>query len=470
MKKKLLSLTVVLVLLLALLPTAAAAQSSGFEDVSPDDYFATAVQWAVSWGVTMGTSETTFSPELICTRAQVVTFLWRAHGEPEPRSLFNPFGDVPKGSYYERSTLWAVEQGITVGTSSEPMLFSPDQPCTYAQILTFIWRAKGSQAPAFRSPLTADWPDSVYYKDAVDWAYVNAMLEDEGDELNPDQPCTRGRTVAWLWREAMVYVSDVDGLMAAIGPGREIHVAPGVYNLTEWVDRKLGPNGPDSGNPYVEVVNLYDGYEVWISEVRNLTIKADDSWNAGTVELVVEPRYANVLTFSGCDQILLTGLTLGHTPEPGFCMGGVLRFVSCGRMAMSGMDLYGCGTYGIIAEAVDSIQVVDSVIRDCSYGLLEFYQVADAGFGDVVFRDCGGYDMINAGYSNLSFQSCFFLNNAWEENYSHFVQMDDYSDLSFHACIFDRQSYFDLTERMDGYSITLERPTVVDNRGIVDPD
>ena len=462
MKKQFLSLAIVFVLLLAMLPTAASAQSIGFADVSPDDYFASAVQWAVSWGVTKGTSETTFSPELICTRAQVVTFLWRAHGEPEPQSLFNPFADVPKGSYFERSTLWAVEQGITVGTSSEPMLFSPDQTCTYAQILTFIWRAKGSQAPAFRSPLTANWPDSAYYKDAVDWAYVNAMLEDEGDALDPDQPCTRGRTVAWLWREAMVYVSDVDGLMAAIGPGREIHIAPGVYNLTEWIDRIMEPDGPDTGNPYVRLDNLYDGYEVWISGVRNLTITADHSWNSGAVELVVEPRYANVLTFDGCDQILLSGLTLGHTPEKGFCLGGVLRFTDCGRMAMDNMDLYGCGTYGIIANGVESIQTVDSVIRECSYGLLDFSQVQDAGFGDVVFVDCSGYDMINAQGSILSFQSCYFMNNNWEPDFSHFVQMSPDSELTFRSCTFDRPTYFDLIDRMAGNRITLERPDVVD--------
>lgn len=461
MKKKFLSLTIVFVLLLAMLPMTASAQGSVFEDVSSDDYFATAVQWAVSWGVTKGTSETTFSPELICTRAQVVTFLWRAHGEPEPRSLYNPFADVPKGSYFERSTLWAVEQGITVGTSSEPMLFSPDQACTYAQILTFIWRAKGSQAPAFSSPLTEGWPES-YYKDAVDWAYVNAMLEDEGDELDPDQPCTRGRTVAWLWREAMVYVSDVEGLMAAIGPGREIHLAPGVYNLTEWIDRIMEPDGPDAGNPYVKLDNLYDGYEVWISGVRNLTITADNSWNPGAVELVVEPRSANVLTFDGCDQIVLSGMTMGHTPEQGFCMGGVLRFEDCGRVALSGLDLYGCGTYGIIAESVDSIQTVDSVIRECRYGLLDLYQVEDAGFGDVMFLNCSGYDMINARYSTLSFQSCFFLNNEWESRFSHFVQMDEDSDLTFRSCTFDRPTYFDLTDRMDGNHVTLERPTVVD--------
>ena len=144
MKKRVISLALVCVMLLAALPMAASAQGTVFDDVSDSDYFATAVNWAVSWGVTKGTSDTTFSPNDICTRGQVVTFLWRAHGEPEPKSAYNPFVDVPKGSYYERSTLWAVEQGITTGTSEYPKLFSPDKPCTNAEILTFIWRAKGS--------------------------------------------------------------------------------------------------------------------------------------------------------------------------------------------------------------------------------------------------------------------------------------------------------------------------------------
>ena len=462
--KRILALVVVITMLLLALPVSASAAFCGFEDVSEDDYFSTAVQWAVSWGVTNGTSDTTFSPELICTRAQVVTFLWRAHGEPEPKANYNPFGDVPKGSWYDRATLWAKEQGIANGTSDTPMLFSPDEPCTYAQILTFIWRAKGCQTPSFSSPLTEGWPDSyAYAKDAVDWAYENAMLEDEGDEFDPDRPCSRGRTVAWLWREAQVYVSDAPDLMKYIGPGREIHLAPGVYNLTEWARQVLKDPNNDTGNPYVMLDLVNDGYEVVIHDVRNLTIDTDGFLTEGTVEIVVEPRYANVLTFEDCDQIVLSGLTMGHTPEQGYCTGGVLCFRDCGRAALSGMDLYGCGTYGIVAERVDSIQTVDSVIRDCSYGLLDLTQVKDIGFGDCVFRDSTGFDMICLRESAATFQSCSFLNNVWDEDFCHFLYLYGTSSADFFACTFDRASHFDLTDgRLDGKNVQIVDAIVVD--------
>lgn len=462
MKKRIISLAIVCMMLLAALPVAASAETGGFQDVSSDDYFARAVQWAVSWGVTNGTSDTTFSPELICTRGQVVTFLWRAHGEPEPVSAYNPFVDVPKGSYYECSTLWAMEQGITVGTSSSPMMFSPDQPCTYAEILTFIWRAKGSKPAEFASPLT-EGRENTYYAAAVDWAYGEAMLEDEDfDAFDPDRPCTRGRTVAWLWREAQAYASDAEGLMKLIGPGREIHLAPGVYDLTEWVEQCAAGNRTDTGNPYVSLELVNDGYEVVISGVRNMTITSEGFLTEGTVELVVEPRYANVLTFDGCDKIVLTGMTVGHTPEQGYCTGGVLCFRDCGRVALSSMDLYGCGTYGIVAERVDSIQTVDSVIRDCSYGMLDLAQVRDAGFGDVVFRNCSGFDMLCLRESGASFQSCSFLDSVWDEDYCHFLALDEASSAAFRACTFDQAAYFDLTDgRLAGKSVTIETPTVL---------
>ena len=465
MKKRILSLVIVLAMLALALPVTASAEYVGFQDVSSDDYFATAVQWAVSWGVTNGPSETTFSPERICTRGQVVTFLWRAHGEPEPKAEVNPFADVPAGSYYDRASLWAVEEGITTGTSDEPMLFSPDKPCTYGEILTFIWRAKGSPAPAFSSYLTRDWADS-YYKDAVTWADNNAMLEDEGDSFDPDRPCSRGRTVAWLWRESTVYVSDAEGLMAAIGPGHQIFLGPGVYNLTEWVHAHTGVDALGMDNPYVSLELVNDGYEVVIRGVRNMSIAPGGSSAPGPVELVVEPRYANVLTFESCDRVLLSDMVMGHTPVQGYCTGGVLCFRDCGRIALSGMDLYGCGTYGIVAERVDSIQTVDSVIRDCSYGLLDFAQVTDAGFGDCEFRDCEGFDMLSFRESAVWFQYCSFLNNVWEPDYSHFLWLDSGSAAHFMGCTFDRASYFDLTGGdLAGKSVTIESPKVVSLSG-----
>ena len=458
--KKLFSLVLVCAMLLVALPVTASADKSVFTDVSDSDYYATAVEWAVNWGVTNGTSATTFSPDEICTRAQVLTFLWRAHGEPEPKSSWNPFTDVPKGSYYDRATLWAVEQGIATGTSEYPKLFSPDKPCTNAEILTFIWRAKGSQAPEFPSPLTSSWPD-LYYKDAVTWADNNAMLEDEGEVFDANRLCTRGHTMAWLWREAQVYVSTPEDLIKAIVPGHEIHLDPGTYNLSDWVNTfDLEGEYVETGNPYVKLSWVNDGYEVVIHDVRNLTIDAGKPVR-GKTEIVVEPRYANVLTFENCDNIRLSDLTVGHTPDAGYCTGGVLCFRDCGNAWISGMDLYGCGTYGIIAERVANIQALNSVIRDCTYGLLDFTQVGSAAFGYVKFRDCSGFDMLILRSSSAYFESCEFRDLSWSEKYSHFISIDENSSAFFRTCSIAKKAYDDLTsDRLADRYVALEGSSV----------
>ncbi len=301
------------------------------------------------------------------------------------------------------------------------------------------------------------------------------MLEDNGDVFDPVRLCTRGHTMAWLWREAQVYASTPEDLIDLIAPGHEIHLDPGVYNLTEWFNSALESLVPDADSdyelaaqlgesvdvtPYVRLDWVNDGYEVVIHDVRNLTISTE-SFYKGPVEIVVEPRYANVLTFENCDKVVLSDLTLGHTPEQGYCTGGVLCFRDCGRIALSEMDLYGCGTYGIIAERVDSIQTVDSVIRDCSYGIMELRQVKDAGFGEVVFRDCDGFDMLNLRESAATFQSCTFSGNTWDAKWCHFLAIDEVSEITFRACTFDQASYDDLNdERLAEIRILIESPTV----------
>ena len=139
----------------------------GFNDVKPGDYFYDAVNWAVEKGITTGTSATTFSPNASCTRAQIVTFLWRASGSPEPKTASNPFTDVAANAYYCKAVLWAVENGITTGTSATT--FSPNAPCTRAQGVTFLWRANGSKAASAAASFT-DVASDAYYVPAVAWA------------------------------------------------------------------------------------------------------------------------------------------------------------------------------------------------------------------------------------------------------------------------------------------------------------
>ena len=138
-----------------------------FTDVPAGAYYADAVKWAVAEGITSGTSPTTFSPNNGCTRAQMVTFLWRAAGSPEPESDYGPFRDVPKDAYYRKAVLWAAGEGITSGTS--PTTFSPNATVTRAQTVTFLWRWEGEPEADQRSGFR-DVPTGQYYSQAVSWA------------------------------------------------------------------------------------------------------------------------------------------------------------------------------------------------------------------------------------------------------------------------------------------------------------
>ena len=170
----------------------------GFNDVNPGDYFYDAVNWAVEKGITTGTSATTFSPNASCTRAQIVTFLWRASGSPEPKTASNPFTDVAANAYYCKAVLWAVENGITTGTSATT--FSPDAPCTRAQGVTFLWRANGSKAASAAASFT-DVASDAYYAPAVAWAAEQNVTGGVGNGLfSPDTTCTRAQNVSMLYR------------------------------------------------------------------------------------------------------------------------------------------------------------------------------------------------------------------------------------------------------------------------------
>ena len=167
-----------------------------FADVSADDYYYEAVKWASENGVTGGIGENLFGAKLPCTRAQIVTFLWRAAGSPEPKGM-SGFVDVSADAYYAKAVAWAVEQGIASGTSATT--FSPDAVCTRAQSVAFLYRAFGekvNKAAGF-SDVSAD----AYYADAVAWAVENGVASGIGGGLfAPDQDCARGQIVAFLYR------------------------------------------------------------------------------------------------------------------------------------------------------------------------------------------------------------------------------------------------------------------------------
>ena len=168
-----------------------------FFDVPTGQYYTDAVNWAVKQGITSGTSDVMFSPDAPCTRAQAVTFLWRAAGKPKA-SAGTSFSDVPAGQYYSEAVAWAVSTGVTAGTSAGR--FSPNSPCTRAQIVTFLYRAAGSPAVSPDGSFY-DVPTGAYYELPVSWAVANGITTGTGSgKFSPMSTCTRGQIVTFLYR------------------------------------------------------------------------------------------------------------------------------------------------------------------------------------------------------------------------------------------------------------------------------
>ena len=170
-----------------------------FVDVKNTAYYTSAVEWTLKRMITQGTTDITFTPNGSCTRAHIVTFLWRAAGSPEPESAVS-FADVPAGSYYAKAVAWAVENGITLGTTD--VTFSPNAACTRAQSVTFLYRA--SEASASGAPTFYDVAEDAYYAAAVKWATDNGITNGIGNGLfGSNNTCTRAQIVTFLWRSYM---------------------------------------------------------------------------------------------------------------------------------------------------------------------------------------------------------------------------------------------------------------------------
>ena len=170
-----------------------------FTDVKQGAFYEEAVSWAVANGVTAGTSDTTFSPSSDCTRGQVVTFLWRAAGSPEPTKTTHPFTDVKESAFYYKAMLWAVENGVTNGMSDTT--FAPGATCTRGQVVTFLWRAKGKPAPVKTKHAFTDVSESGFYYTAMLWAVENGVTNGMSDTtFAPGRTCTRGQVVTFLHR------------------------------------------------------------------------------------------------------------------------------------------------------------------------------------------------------------------------------------------------------------------------------
>ena len=172
-----------------------------FKDVPQNAYYHSPVMWAVENKVTSGTGDgTTFEPNAVCTRGQVVTFLWRAAGQPEPKNTDNPFKDVKTSDYFYKAVLWALENKITTGTG-DGTTFEPHANCNRGQIVTFLSRAKGGKATTDVNPFK-DVASNAYYYNPVLWAVENGITTGTGDGTTfaPNENCTRGQVITFLYR------------------------------------------------------------------------------------------------------------------------------------------------------------------------------------------------------------------------------------------------------------------------------
>ena len=172
------------------------------EDVAATDYYCAAVTWAINAqpAITKGTGERTFSPQKACTRAEAVTFLWRACGCPKPLSEETIFTDISRDAYYYDAVLWASERGVTQGTSET--LFSPSRTCTRAQIVTFLWRLSGEEQSRSGASVFVDVEQTAYYAGAVAWAVENGITKGVSETaFAPNQTCTRAQIVTFLYRQ-----------------------------------------------------------------------------------------------------------------------------------------------------------------------------------------------------------------------------------------------------------------------------
>ena len=258
----------------------------------------------------------------------------------------------------------------------------------------------------------------------------------------------------------VITVDSAEALLDAIASDTTIVVKGGYYNLTEIAEERYSEAEAEE---YAGVMytHCFDGVMVKLFDVSNLTIKGAEGEE---VELVVEPRYAEVLNFENCTNIKLENMTMGHTGERGSCAGDVLEFSGCYKISLHNLDLYGCGTYGISLYDSANVKVEDSIIRECSYGIVEIRRSSNVTFAGCTMRDCDGYTLLDCVESDIVFSKCNFSGSrgAWgflpgdnNENDILFTQCDfgydetesiydsgmDRKGISFKACKFAYDKY-----------------------------
>ncbi|SHI22652.1 Copper amine oxidase N-terminal domain-containing protein [Sporobacter termitidis DSM 10068] len=250
-------------------------------------------------------------------------------------------------------------------------------------------------------------------------------------------------------------VSTAAELLNAIGPNRKISLSAGTYDLSSV-------NISAVKNNYVSWETVYDGTQVVITGVKNLTISGAAGAEATTV--VVKPRYANVLNFSDCANITLNGLTVGHTEEPGYCTGGVLHFSDSKDIGVEACVLYGSGTYGIIMDKVTGLTVSDTDIKECTYGIMTASESSSLSFNNSNFYDCVEFTMITLdNCDNVAFNTCSIKNNTSDTGWDSLVSLSACDTVTFNGCTISGNRMTSFLKVFNSNAVSFKDNTIQDN-------
>lgn len=219
-----------------------------------------------------------------------------------------------------------------------------------------------------------------------------------------------------------IIVSNVNELYSALGSNKHIKLEPGVYNLSE-----LDQTSNINENIYWK--NVFDGNQLVFNGITNLSFEGiGDNY----VEIVVEPRYANVLSFINCENISFKNIKAGHTIKKGYCVGGVLNFDSTKKIDINNCLFYGCGTYGLTTKSTEDLNFDNSIIEECTYGIMQIKSSSNFTFKNSSMRNCKEFDMINIDSSqNIIFDSCKISDNITNNTWWNFLTIKNSNNISF---------------------------------------
>lgn len=279
-------------------------------------------------------------------------------------------------------------------------------------------------------------------------------LRELGDVLGFGVDYDAAANAVILKSAVTVKVSTAADLLNAIAPNTRIVLAAGAYDLSS-------ANISEVSNNYVSWETVYDGTQVVITGVKNCMISGA---GAASTSVVVKPRYANVLNFSACANITIDNLTIGHTIEPGYCTGGVLRFSDSKNIGIESCVMYGCGTYGIIMEKVNGLTVRDTDIKECTYGIMTATASSSLLFENSNFYDCIGYTMIALdNCDKVDFNTCSIKNNTSDTGWDNLIFLSVCDTVTFNSCTISGNAINSMLKVFNSNAVSFKDNIIQDN-------